>query len=146
MEMTLAMVGYGGDARLSFTDEHIRVNWAETSGRERKMIASLVKLAREKKFTVVTVDADGKPKLPARFRDLPGMFGKGKGEVLLQGPKKDIAAIAQFLLYEDMKSGSIVSVAQPDGTWKVVKPGDEDAKVKEDAKKQVTSSAPVGGG
>lgn len=146
MEMTLALVGAGGDARLSFTDNHIRLSWTETTARERKMISLLVKQARKAKFSVATVDQDGKPNMPARWRDLPGLFGKGKGEILLQGSKKNIQAIAQEMFNEELKSGSLVSVAQSDGTWKVVKPGDEEAKLKGDEKKEVTASKPVGGG
>ena len=146
MEMTLSLVGPGGDARLSFTDHHIRLTWAETSSRERKMIAKLIKACRAKKFTVATVDADGKPELPARWRDLPGMFGKGNGEVLLQGLKKDIVEIAKTLVEAEVDGGAILMKAQDDGTWKVITETPEEAKPVDDKKVEVKATKPVGGG
>jgi hypothetical protein len=146
MDMTLSLVGVGGDARLSFTEQHIRLSWAETTRRERRMIALLIKRARKEKFTVVTVDEDGKPDKPARWKDLPGMFGKGKGQVLLQGPLKAIQEIACELVDEEIKTGSIVSVAQPDGTWKCVREVAEVQKEAGEKKTEVTSTRPTGGG
>lgn len=145
METTLSLIGVGGDARLGFTENHIRLTWAETTGRERKMIAALIKRARKEKFTVATVDEDGKPDKPARWRDLPGMFGKGRGEVLLQGPTKAIQAIACELVDEEIKTGSIVSMRQEDGQWKVVE-GAEEAKPEKGKKKELTATKPAGGG
>jgi hypothetical protein len=144
MDMTLALIGVGGDARLSFTKEHIRLTWAETTRRERRMVSLLIKRARKEKFTVATVNADGKPALPARWKDLPGMFGKGKGEVLLQGPTMAIQAIACELVDQEIQTGSIVSVAQADGSWKIVKEGE--VKPEEGKKTEVQSTRAMGGG
>jgi hypothetical protein len=143
--MTLALLGVGGDARLSFTKDHIRLSWAETTGRERKMIAKLIKRARKANFGVVTVDSDGKPDKPARWQDLPGMFGKGKGEVLLQGATAAIKEIATELVNDEIIGKNIVSVAQADGTWKIVKELDT-VKPEEGEKKEVQSTRPMGGG
>ena len=145
MEMTLALTGVGGDARVSFTEKHIRLQWAETTRRERRMIALLVKRARKEKMEVVTVDADGKPEKPARWADLPGMFGKGKGEVLFQGTLKSIQAIACEIIDQEVKTGCITSIAQPDGTWKVSKDVEE-MKPEPETKKEVTSTRVTGGG
>ena len=145
MEMTLALLGVGGDARLSFTKDHIRLSWAETTGRERKMIAKLIKRARKAQFQVVTVDTDGKPDKPARWGDLPGMFGKGKGEVLLQGATAAIKDIATELVNDEIIGKNIVAVAQPNGEWKIVKETDL-VKLEEGEKKEVTSTRPMGGG
>lgn len=145
MEMTLALLGVGGDARLSFTKDHIRLSWGDTTTRERKVIAKLIKRARAADFGVVTVDSDGKPDKPARWRDLPGMFGKGKGEVLLQGSTKAIQDIAGELAGDEVRNQNIVAVAQADGSWKVEK-DPEALKPKEGEKKEVTSTRPMGGG
>ena len=145
METTLSLIGVGGDARLGFAENHIRLTWAETTRRERRMIALLIKRVRKENFTVSTVDVDGKPDKPARWRDLPGMFGKGKGEVLLQGPTKAIQSIACELVDEEIKAGSIVSMRQEDGQWKVVKEAEE-AKPEEGKKKELTATKPTGGG
>lgn len=143
MELTLSMVGVGGDARLSFTKDHIRVTWGETSRRERRMISSLVAKARKAKFTVVTVDADGKPDKPARWRDLPGMFGEEKGEVLLQGGTEAIMRIGCEIAGEEIKEPNIVSEAQKDGSWKIVK---EVKAPKEGEKRELVVKPAVGGG
>lgn len=144
MDMTLALIGVGGDARLAFTKNHIRLTWAETTRRERRMVSLLIKRCRKEKFEVVTVDADGKADKPARWKDLPGMFGKGKGEILLQGSTKAIQAIACELVDQEISSGSIVSVAQADGTWKVAKEGE--VKPEEGKKTEVQSTRALGGG
>lgn len=144
MEMSLALIGVGGDARVSFTKEHIRLTWAETTSRERRMISTLVKRARKEKFGVCTVDKDGKADKPARWKDLPGLFGKGSGEILFQGSLKAIQALACELVDEEIKTGCIVSEAQPDGTWKVLKEGE--VKPEEDKKTEVQSTRALGGG
>ncbi len=145
MEMTLALVGPGGDARLSFTDRHIRLNWSDTTTRERKMIAKLIKAARKEKMSVVTTNEDGKPDKPANWKDLPGMFGKGKGEVLLHGEKESIKRIATALVDEEILAKNVVAVAQPNGEWKVTK---EVGSVvpSEEKKTEVTATKLTGGG
>lgn len=143
--MTLSLLGPGGDARLSFTKDHIRVNWGETSRRERRAIKTLVSRARKAKFTVATVDKDGKSDLPARWRDLPGIFGKAKGEVLLQGPERAIQEIACELVKEEIRERSIVMRHQKDGSWKIVK--EEDVAPEKMAEKEtVESHRPLAGG
>jgi hypothetical protein len=142
---TISMLGVGGDARLTFTEKHIRVGWGETTRRERRMISAVVAKARKAKFQVVTVDPDGKPDKPARWRDLPGLFGKESGEVLLQGPEKAIREIACDIVKEEIKEHNLVSVAQKDGTWKLIR----EPEVKEPAKgekQEIEVKPPVGGG
>lgn len=145
MEMMLALMGVGGDARLTFTTEHIRLRWGDTTSRERKMIAKLVKRARKLEFQVVTVDADGKPDRPAYWKDLPGMFGKGQGEIMFQGPTKAIQEIATELVDDEIKGGCLVFEAQSDGTWKIVKELGQ-VKPKEGEKRELKSTRAMGGG
>jgi hypothetical protein len=74
------------------------------------------------------------------------MFGKGSGEVLLQGLKKEIIEISKSLVDAEIESGSILMKAQDDGTWKVITDTPEEAKPVEDKKVEVTATKPVGGG
>lgn len=146
MELTLSIVGVGGDARLSFNGNQVRVTWGETSRRERRAIASVVAKARKAKFGVVTVDADGKPDKPARWRDLPGMFGKAKGEVILQGTDKAVQAIACDLMDEEIRERNIVMALQKDNTWGIVKEGDAAKAAEKGEKVEAKSTSAVVGG
>ena len=149
MELTLSLVGVGGDARLSFTKDHIRLTWGETSQRERRAIKSLVEKARKAKFGVVTVDADGKADKPTRWRDLPGLFGAEKGEILLQGSGKAIGAIAAELMAEEILDHNLVMTFDAEArTWKVISKGETTAlAVKAETEKvEVKSTRPIVGG
>lgn len=134
MDTELSLVGPGGDTRLSFTKDHIRVTWTQVTTRERKMVKRLVKAAEKENFSVVTVDTDGKPDKPARARDLPGLFGKKDGEVLLQGSTKDIKILARSLVEAEIEDGNVVMKAKDDGSWQMLRKGEYvAAKEKEDA-------------
>lgn len=150
--LTLSLLGVGGDARLSFTKDHIRMTWEETTMRERRMMKSLITRARKANLEVCTVDPDGKPDTAARGKDLPGGIkrAKAEGEVLIQGNRKAIAEIATALVEEEIKDGSLVMEAQQDGSWKLLS-AESNKKAAEEAekkgkKRELQSSRAVGGG
>lgn len=141
MDTTLSLIGEGGDTRLSFTKDQIRVTWTKTTMRERKMVKRLVAAAEKENFTVVTVDPDGKPDKPARAKDLPGLFGKKNGEVLLQGSTKGIKLIARTLVEAEITDGNALMKAQEDGTWKLIRSGEYTAEKEAEDKELVLAEA-----
>jgi hypothetical protein len=141
MDTTLSLIGEGGDTRLSFTKDQIRVTWTKTTMRERKMVKRLVTAAEKENFTVATVDPDGKPDKPARTKDLPGLFGKKNGEVLLQGSTKGIKVIARTLVEAEIEDGNAVMKAQEDGTWKLIRTGEYTAEKEAEDKELALAEA-----
>ena len=146
MQLNVAVHGIGGDASLSFTKEHIRVRWKETTLKERRMVGSLVRRARKLNMQVCTVDADGKPDKPAYSKDLPGLFKNAKGGelILQQGDKDAIKNIAKELIEDEIEVGGLVMEAKPDGTWRMLQKGE--FKPEPEKKQELQVSRPVGGG
>lgn len=143
MNTELSLIGRGGDTRISFTNDHVRVTWTKITGREKKAISKLISTAKDQLFAIVTVDQDGKPDMPAGRRDLPGLFGRKSGEVLLQSTPKNVRKLAAALVEGEHGPGTVLSVSQEDGTWRKLKPG-EYAAAKESEEKELEAAAAKG--
>jgi hypothetical protein len=134
MDSELSLIGSGGDTRISFTKNQVRVTWTKRTARERKALNKLIDTAKEQNFSIVTVDADGNADMPASRKDLPGLFGKASGEVLLQSTEKNVRKLATVLVEGEHGPRMVLSVSQDDGTWKKLQPGEFAAAKEEEAK------------
>lgn len=143
MNSELSLIGSGGDTRISFQKHQVRVTWTKRTARERKALNKLIDTAKEQNFSVVTVDPDGKADMPAGRKDLPGLFGKASGEVLLQSTEKNVAKLATALVEGEHGPRMVLSVSQEDGTWKKIQPG-EFAASKETEAKELEAAAVKG--
>jgi hypothetical protein len=141
LDTELSLIGPGGDTRLSFTKDQIRVTWTQVTSRERKMVKKLLATAEKENFSVATVDADGKPDKPARRKDLPGLFGTKNGEVLLQGSTKNIKVLARQLVEAEIEDGHVVMKARDDGSWEMLRKGEYTAMKEREDRELVEAAA-----
>ena len=141
MDLTVSLLGIGGDAQLSFTEEHVRITVAKATSRERTAVINVVNKGLTAGLKLYTVDADGRK--DKQLEKLPKLSGRKEKQYLLIGPKRKFELLAQGLVAAELDAGNIVMEAQKDGTWSAVKVGDFKAKK---GKQAVTSSRPVGGG
>ena len=141
MDLTVSLLGIGGDAQLSFTEDHVRITVAKASSREKTAVTNVVNKGLKAGLKLYTVDADGKKN--KQLKALPKLGGRKEKQLLLVGPKAKFELIAEGLVAAELDAGNIVMEAQKDGTWKAIRVGEFKAKKEKQA---VTSSRPVGGG
>jgi sorbitol-specific phosphotransferase system component IIA len=142
MNLTLAVTGAFGHAEAEFVGDRIVITYKATTPGERGTISTLVEKAQKKGMTLHTGKNGEVKKALGNIVDV--LLDK-KGQVILTGEKAVVEQLALETVEEEVKSKRVVSEAQEDGTWKVVKIGE--FKAKEGEKKQaVTSHAPAVGG
>jgi hypothetical protein len=164
MNLTLAVTGAFGHAEAEFAGDGITITYKRTTPGERGTIAQLVEKAKKKGMTLHTVEKSGKisalvekakevvgiekeekEKATKLVGDLMDVLMEKKGQIVLKGDKQTVESLALETVEEEVKSKRVVSEAQDDGTWKVIKIGEFKAK-EGDKKQAVASHAPVGGG
>ena len=144
-ELDLSIMDWGGDTNLSATEKLIRIKWHKTSIGERRTVKNLIEKAKKAGFTAHVADKDGNPGEPAKPKDLPGLFRKGKGEIVLStGEGCDPKGFAKALVEEQMDKESVVMMELKDGSWKPIHPGDYDPEKNKKAK--VVKTKMVAGG
>jgi hypothetical protein len=165
MNLTLTETGVYGHAEAEFAGDRITITYKKTTPEERGMIAQLVERAKKKGMTVNTIDKVGtltalvdkakevigvekseeeKPTKPVG--DLMDILMEKKGKVVLKGDAQMVQSLALETVEEEVKNTNrIVSEAQEDGRWKVIKIGEFKPK-RDDKKQAVNSHAKVGGG
>lgn len=141
MNLTLALTGPSGHAEAQFFGHRILITYQVTTERERGTVSLLVEKALKKGMKLYR-GKDGEIGKP--LEKLVDVILDKRGQVILEGEKKDVEQLALEALEEEVKNGRIISEAQEDGTWKVIKIGE--FKAKEGEKQKVVSHEPVRGG
>lgn len=141
MNLTLDITSVGGHAELAFEGELVRVKWNDTTSTDRQMVKALVAQAKKLGLLPFKTDLEGRP-TPEPTKKLPGAIFNKKGEIVLKGDELGAAKLAKELVEQEIREGRLVMVAQKDGSWKIVKPGQFEPK----KETKVVSTAKVAGG
>lgn len=161
MNLSLAVTGAFGHAEAEFAGDQIVITYKKTTDKERGTIAMLVEKAKKKGMKLSVPKQGAISKIVEKAKDVVGIekaeekdakkddlteaLMAKKGKITLSGTKQAVEQLALETIEEEVKSNRVVSEAQEDGTWKVIKIGEFKAK-EGDKKQAVTSHAPVLGG
>lgn len=140
MNLTLALTGPSGHAEAQFFGDRILITYRDTTDKERGTVSILIEKAM-KRGMKLHLGKDGEVGKPVE--KIHDVIMDKRGQVILLGEKKDVEQLALEALEEEVKNGRIISEAQEDGTWKVIKIGEFKAK---EEKQKVVSHEPVRGG
>lgn len=140
--LTLSLMGPSGHTVVVFDGGKALVNFQKTSPGERGMIATLVEKAQKLglKLHRAKKGEAGDP-----LEALTDVLMDAKGEIALVGTSEAVEDLAFEMVAEEIRGNRVVSEAQPDGTWKVLKMGDwkrGEKKGAEEKKELVEAAAP----
>lgn len=141
MELVLMAKGTGGHTEAVFAKDEIRISFVKTDPKERGMIETMVEKAKKEGMKLHTADKDGKL-TEIDDATLVDKIFKSKGELILKGSVATVKKLALDIVEKEILERSLVTEAQTDGSWKIIKEGE----FKDKEEKQVVQSSKVPGG
>jgi len=142
MNLEFSATGPSGHVQAEFDEDTIEMEFSKTTPSERGLMDLMIEKAKAEGMTVHSVSKDGDLKAITDEKIL-GKIMENKGKVALVGTKETVAKLAKAYIDKEIQGGRVVMEAMEDGSWKVLKIGEFEAK---DKPQKVKSAAPVGGG
>jgi hypothetical protein len=142
MKLDFSATGPSGHVQADFENDTIEMEFSKTTPSERGLIDTMIEKAKSEGMSVHTVSKDGELK-PLTDEKILGKIFESKGKIALVGTKEAVIKLAKIHIDKEIQGGRLVMEGAEDGSWKVLKIGEFEAK---DKPQKVKSTAPVGGG